>query len=286
MRYIDCHTHAHFAAFVEDYKEVIARALEGDVWMINVGTQADTSKSAIVVAHEYKEGVYATVGLHPIHTDKSHHDAKELGTDDASREFTSRGEVFDYEFYKQLASDEKVVGIGECGLDYYRLTEETKKKQHETFLEHVRLAHDVQKPLMIHCRGSASSPQGNAFSDLIAILKENKEMLNVEPGVIHFFTGTKKEAMELLELGFSFTFGGVITFARDYDEAIQVIPLDRILSETDAPYVTPAPYRGRRNEPVYVKEVVKKLAELKGVQVEAMRDQIFENAKRIFRIPT
>jgi TatD DNase family protein len=138
---------------------------------------------------------------------------------------------------------------------------------------------------MIHCRGSASSPRGNAFPDLIALLQEKKDMLNQEPGVIHFFSGTKDEAMALLDLGFSFTFGGVITFARDYDEAIRAIPLNRILSETDAPYVTPLPYRGKRNEPLYVKEVAGKLAELKDVSVDEMRDQIFQNAMRVFRLP-
>src|SRR3989344_1858634 len=106
--FFDAHTHAHFAAFENDWKEVIDRALKNNVWLINVGTQADTSRRAIEVAHEYKEGVYATVGLHPIHTEKSYHDAKELGTDDRAREFTSRGEEFDHDIYKKLAEDPKV----------------------------------------------------------------------------------------------------------------------------------------------------------------------------------
>jgi len=271
--YFDAHTHAHFAAFENDWKDVIDRALTRNVWLVNVGTQYDTSVRAIEVAHEYKEGVYATVGLHPIHTEKSHHDANELGSDDKAKEFTSRGEDFDYDAYQKLALDPKVVAIGECGLDYYRLGEETKKKQVETFLGHMELAKEVGKPLMIHCR--------QAFSDLIDILKPNTT--NLKPSVIHFFTGTPDDAKKLLDLGFSFNFGGVITFTRDYDESIKLIPLDRILSETDAPYVTPVPYRGKRNEPMYVVEVVKKLAELKGVSTQAMEDQIFENAKRIFQ---
>jgi len=274
--YIDSHTHAHFAAFENDWKEVIDRALAQGVWLVNVGTQYDTSARAIEVAHEYKEGVYATVGLHPIHTEKSYHDVKELGAEDTAKEFTSRGEDFDYDAYKKLALDEKVVAIGECGLDYYRLGEETKEKQIETFLKHIELAKEVGKPLMIHCR--------NAFGDLIDLLTTH-HLLLTKPGIVHFFTGTPEDARRLLDLGFSFTFGGVITFARDYDESIKLIPLERILSETDAPYVAPMPYRGKRNEPAYVVEVVKKLAELKGVSVEEMERQIFENARRIFGLP-
>ncbi len=274
--YFDAHTHSHFAAFENDWKEVIDRALAKNVWMINVGTQADTSKSAIEVAYGYKEGVYATVGLHPIHTEKSYHDANELGDSEEAKGFTSRGEEFDYAAYLKLAEDPKVVAIGECGLDYYRLSEETRKRQEATFLGHVELAHEVKKPLMIHCR--------NAFADLIRILGAAKDSLNDQPGVIHFFTGTPEDAKQLLDLGFSFTFGGVITFARDYDEVIKTIPIDRILSETDAPYVTPVPYRGKRNEPAYVVEVVKKLAELKNIEVDRMEAYIFDNAKHIFKI--
>src|SRR5207245_2155338 len=124
------------------------------------------------------------------------------------------------------------------------------------------------KPLMIHCR--------SAFPDLIDVLNSKFHILNSIPGVIHFFTGTPDDACKLLDLGFAFTFGGVVTFARDYDEAIKLIPLDHILSETDAPYVAPMPYRGKRNEPAYVVETVKKLAEIKGVSTEEMTEQIFK----------
>ncbi|PIT92824.1 MAG: hydrolase TatD [Candidatus Harrisonbacteria bacterium CG10_big_fil_rev_8_21_14_0_10_42_17] len=282
--YIDCHTHAHFAAFKDDYKEVIERALDNSVWVVNVGTQIDTSRRAIEVAHEFPEGVFATIGLHPTHTDKSFHDKQELALpseavakeegDNAALEFTSHGEVFDYDAYKKLAEDPRVVAIGECGLDYFRLNEDSKEKQIQAFRDQIRLAHDVQKPLMIHCR--------DAFDDLIKILESETEKLNEKPGIIHFFTGTKEHAEQLVEMGWYFTFGGVITFTRDYNEAINLIPMEKILSETDAPYVTPAPYRGKRNEPVYVIEVVKKLAELKGVSEEEMKNQIFENATKIF----
>ena len=118
---IDAHTHVQFAAYNEDRESVIKRALAAGIWMVNVGTQLGTSKEAVALAEKYPEGIYATVGLHPIHTDKSFHDSQELGADQG---FTSRGEVFDYDTYKNLAQHPKVVAIGECGLDYYRITNE------------------------------------------------------------------------------------------------------------------------------------------------------------------
>jgi len=128
---------------------------------------------------------------------------------------------------------------------------------------------------MIHCR--------SAFADLIDILTGNSKSLDSQtPGIIHFFTGTKEDAKSLLNLGFVFTFGGVVTFTRDYDEVIRMIPMDSILSETDAPYVTPVPHRGKRNEPGYVIEVVKKLADVRKVSTDQMAENIWANARRIF----
>lgn len=274
--FFDAHTHIHFAAFENDWQEVASRALEKKVWFITVGTQRDTSARAVEAAREYEEGVYAAVGLHPIHTEKSYHDVKELGEGLSTRAFTSRGEEFDFDYYQKLAVDPKVVAIGECGLDYYRLNYETKEKQTQALVRQIELAHEVKKPLMIHCR--------EAFDDLIGVLEAHHGLLSGEPGVIHFFTGTKDEARRLAGLGFGFTFGGVITFARNYDEVVKFLPLDRILSETDAPYVTPVPYRGERNEPAYVVEIVKRLAELRNLSLEEMAEKIFENAKRIFKI--
>jgi TatD DNase family protein len=175
-----------------------------------------------------------------------------------------------------MAEDEKVVAIGECGLDYFRLTEETKALQQKVFKEHIKLASEIGKPLMIHCR--------NAFPDLISILQTTDHKLPAIPGIIHFMTGTKEDARELLALGFSFSFGGVLTFARDYDEVVRSIPLERILLETDAPYVAPAPYRGKRNEPAYVMESAKKIAEIKDVPFEDVARVTTENAVRMFGI--
>lgn len=215
------------------------------------------------------EGMWAAVGLHPAHVSPSAYlDPHESAAGEGV-------EIFDRDTYKTMAADPKVVAIGECGLDYFRVTSEAvKEKQQEVFAAQITLAYEVQKPLMIHCR--------DAFPDLISILKSNA--LCLKPGVIHFFSGTAEEAKILLDMGFSFTFGGVITFVRDYDEVVKLIPPDRILSETDAPYVTPTPHRGKRNEPAFVVEVVKKFAELKGIPVDEMAAQIIENARRVFSI--
>ncbi len=274
--YFDAHTHVHFAAFKDDSKAVVERALAKDVQMVAVGTQRDTSADAIKLAHEFPKGVWASIGLHPIHTEASFHDSRELGDGETAKGFTSRGEVFDYDAYKKLAEDPKVVAIGECGMDFYRLTEHSKKLQAEVFRAQIHLAHEVRKPLMIHCR--------NAFTDLIYTLNHESEKLNDPPGVVHFMTGTPEEAMMLMDLGFAFTFGGVITFTDDYDKVIKSIPMDHLLSETDAPYVAPEPYRGKRNEPAYVTEVVARLAALKAVTPEEMKHHIWKNAKRIFSI--
>lgn len=273
----DVHTHAQFAAFRDDDDLVIRRALDAGVWLVNVGTQRDTSSKAVEFAEKFPEGVYATVGLHPIHTEKSYHDEQELGlpqSNAAPQGFTSRAEEFDYEYYKKLAAHPKVVAIGECGLDYYRLAQETKEKQRAAFIQQIELAHELKKPLMIHCR--------NAFGDLIKTLQATSYQLQLNPGIIHFFSGTKDGARRLLDLGFSFSFGGVVTFVRDYDEAVKYIPLERILLETDAPYVAPVPYRGKRNEPAHVVEVAKKIAELKGSSIDEVAGQTTKNALAVF----
>jgi TatD DNase family protein len=288
--YFDSHTHVHFAAFKQDYRESIRRALGAGVGMITSGTQKDTSARAVEVAHEFEnEPVFASVGLHPVHTEKSFHDMEELGGGEAAQAFTSRGEVFDYEFYKQLAHDPKVLAIGECGLDYYRIGEDDAKleiieKQKSAFIQQIRLAVEVDKPLVIHCRKAAA--------DVIDILVSNlpPRTSNLSPGIVHFFTDGIDYAKQLADMGFAFSIGGVITFppkagrhAGDYDEMIKMLPMDRILTETDAPYVAPVPYRGKRNEPAYIVEVVKRLAEIRGLSVEKMKEIVWENTKRVFR---
>ncbi|MDP2788609.1 MAG: TatD family hydrolase [bacterium] len=280
-KYIDIHSHVNFKAFDEDRDEVIKRALENDTWVINIGTQVDTSKKAIEMAHQYEEGVYAIIGLHPIHTGASYHDEKELG--EGGKEFTSRGEVFDKDIYRALLKDDKVVAVGECGLDYFRMDADSIKKQKKAFIEQIELASEFNKPLMLHIRnGSTSSPQAtrNAYTDALELLKKHART----KGDVHFFAGTLEDAKAFTNFGFTLSFTGVITFTHDYDEVIKNTPLDMIMAETDSPYVSPVPYRGKRNEPIYVKEVVKRIAEVKGLPESEVAEALVTNAKRVFNI--
>lgn len=269
MKYFDAHTHVNFVAYDEDREATIERSREAEVGMNVVGTQLDTSTSAVALAEKY-DHVYATIGLHPIHTTKSRHDTKELG--DEGKAFTSRGEVFDTAAYEKLGQSSKVIAIGECGLDYYRLEEQTKEVQVEAFIQQIELANKLGKPLMLHIR--------NAYDDALAIVKAHAKVR----GDVHFFAGDWEVAKKFLDEGFTLSFTGVITFARDYDEVVKKTPLDMLLSETDAPYVTPAPHRGKRNEPAYVELVVRAIAEIRGEPLEKVREQLMANVERVFCI--
>lgn len=277
-KYIDIHAHVQFKAFENDKEEVIKRALDNDTWVINVGTQIDTSKSAVELANKYDKGVYAIVGLHPIHTGASYHDEKELGV--GGKEFTSRGEIFDKEAYRELLKNPKVLGIGECGLDYYRMDLDSIEKQKKALIAQIELANQVSKPIMLHIRNNPKDTTRNAYFDTLGILKKHAKV----KGDVHFFAGGKAEAKAFLDFGFTLSFTGVITFTTDYDEVIKMTPLDMIMTETDCPYVTPAPHRGKRNEPMHVREIVKKIALIKNLAEDEVREAIISNAKRVFRI--
>jgi TatD DNase family protein len=279
MKYFDAHTHVQFVAYDNDREEVLARAKDAGVGMNLVGTQLDTSRAAVELAEKH-EDVWASVALHPVHTAKSYHDTKELGGE--GQAFTSRGEKFDFDAYEKLAQSPKVIAIGECGLDYYRLEEDTKKLQTEVFVQHIELANKLQKPLMLHIRDSAhqSESDANAYKDALELLKNHSKV----QGDVHFFAGNWDIAKQFLDLGFTLSFTGVLTFTHDYDEVIRNTPTDMLLTETDAPYITPVPYRGQRNEPMHVREVVKAMAALKNLPEEAMAAQILLNSQRIFDI--
>ncbi|MFZ2150082.1 MAG: TatD family hydrolase [Minisyncoccia bacterium] len=276
-KYIDIHSHVNFSAFDADRDEVMKRALENDTLVINVGTQIDTSRKAVDMAHQY-EGAFAIIGLHPIHTGASYHDVKELG--EGGKEFTSRGETINKDAYRELLKDSKVLGIGECGLDYYRCDEDSVAKQKEAFIAQIELANEVNKPLMLHIRNNPEDKTRNAYFDSLVLLKEHAKVR----GDVHFFAGNWEEAKAFLDFGFTLSFTGVVTFTHDYDDVIKNTPMDMIMTETDSPYVTPAPHRGKRNEPSYVREVVKKIAEIKNLSEEETAEAIIANAKRVFGI--
>ncbi|MBP6925848.1 MAG: TatD family hydrolase [Candidatus Pacebacteria bacterium] len=281
MNTIDIHAHTNFAAYDSDRDEVIARAKESGVAMINIGTQYDTSKKSVEMSYQY-DTCYAIIGLHPIHTTVTHHDQDELG--EGNKEFSSCGEIFDAGKYRELAqSSDRVVGIGECGFDYYRNDHDTKQIQEIAFRDQIQLAIELDLPLMLHVRPSQGTY--DAYMDVLDVLSEYKKTVGEKlRGDVHFFAGTIDIAQQFMDLGFDISFTGVITFAKPYEELVRFVPLDRIHGETDCPYVSPAPHRGQRNEPLYVLEVVKKIAEIKGENLETVQNALMQNAKRLFGI--
>ncbi len=273
MNFIDLHAHIQFSAYDKNRDGVIKRAQEAGVKMLTVGTNFETSEAGITLSKKYPTDILATVGFHPSHFNLEwFHDKKEIKQ--------PIKEEFDIEKLRALAQDDRVVAIGEVGLDYFRLTQpdEEKKLQKDGLVKIINLAQELQKPLMIHCRPSKGSQ--DAYHDLFdQFLISNFQF----PIILHFFTGNLETVNRFLKLGAYFTFGGVITFARDYDEVIRAIPLENIFLETDAPYVTPEPYRGKQNEPAYVVEVAEKMAELKNITVEKLAMIQGENFEKVFR---
>jgi len=280
-QYIDTHTHLNLSAFNEDREETLARTVAAKVAHINVGTKESTSKLGVEIADK-NEGSWAIIGLHPIQTNSGFHDEEEIGGH--GHPFVSKGEYFNKNFYRDLAKSRKVVGIGECGFDYYHNAKDSFATQEEAFIAQIELANELSLPLMIHTRDPkpcAASPTGNsAYADVEAVLKQYCKV----PGNIHFYAGTYEQAKKFFDLGFTVSFTGVITFAAPYKELVASIPLDLMHAETDSPYVAPVPYRGRRCEPQYVKSVVEKIAEIKNLPLEEVKLQLLKNAEKLYKI--
>ncbi len=290
----DSHCHIHFNAYKEDMDEVIKRTLEQGVFMITVGTQKDTSRTALETAEKY-EGIWGTVGIHPNHlTKQSFFDDDELPAEDQPNpKIQTRSETFDADYYRELAKHPKCVAIGECGLDYYRIPEdqnedEVKELQKKTVRAHFDLADELNLPVIIHCR--------DAYKDQIEIVKEYVDSGKLKAkGVVHCFGGTLEDANEFIKMGFYIGFTGVVTFpARKKDPLFngfteiqniaKTIPLESMFVETDAPYLTPAPHRGKRNEPAFVKFVAEKIAKMRNMTQEEFESVTTENVKRLFKI--
>ena len=276
MNYFDAHTHTQFAVYGDEKDAVITRARDAGVGMNVVGTQYDTSRDAVALAEKHSD-VWATIGLHPIHTSRSHHDVQELGEE--GNAFTSRGEVFDSVKYRDLAQSPKVVAIGECGLDYFRVDPDTRQVQSDAFIAQIELANTLGKPLMLHVR--ASSGTMDAYEDVLDLVRAHAKVT----GDVHFFAGSWDIAKQFLDLGFTLSFTGVITFTHDYDEIIKSVPLQNMLAETDAPYVAPASRRGERNDSLAVIDVALKIAEIRNEDPEIVRATLLTNTKRIFALP-
>ena len=262
IRYFDAHSHIHFPEYAEDTAAVLSRMQKAGVSTITVGVDSASSKLARDFAHAH--GMYATAGLHPS---------------------DNRAEELDEEGIRELLKDERVVAVGECGLDYYRLGEDAeneKARQRDIFRRQVALAVEAGKPVMIHCRATPpdSAQNTDAHEDCLAILKG---FPGVRP-ILHFFTGSPEVAGKYVELGAYFSFSGVVTFAPMYDKTLAAVPLERILTETDAPYASPAPYRGKRNEPAFVTATLAHIADVRGLPEEEMRERVLRNTEEAFGI--
>jgi TatD DNase family protein len=263
-KYIDIHSHLNDPRFDADLPDVLLRMREGGIASIVVGTDRKMSERAIALAEQHPD-LWATIGLHPTDNHK---------------------EEFDAGVYTKMAEHPRVVAIGECGLDYHwpehdkwpsGMTEE-KNRQRELFERQIAIALGTDKPLMIHGRPSKGSM--DAYEDILAILKAHSGVR----GNVHFFVGNIAIAKQFLDLGFTMSFTGVLSFSNDYDEVVRYIPRDSIMSETDAPYVAPTPHRGKRNEPLFVRETAAAIARIRGEEIEKTKEMLRANAQRSFML--
>jgi TatD DNase family protein len=255
---IDTHCHLDFKDFDGDREEAIKRARDGGVKkIINIGCNLERAKKSLEIAQKH-ELIFSSCGLHP--------QEAELGDEKFFAEM------------EKLLKEPKVVAIGECGLEFFgEYNDPTlREKQKKIFLKQLDLAEEFNKPVIIHCR--------RAYPEIIEILKEEKKKNPNLSGVVHCFVGRLSQAEEFLKLGFLISFTGIITYARDYDKVIKSVPLEKIMVETDAPFIAPLPYRDQRNEPLYVKYVAKKIAELKELDFDGLAEITTKNAETLFGI--
>jgi TatD DNase family protein len=271
INYIDIHSHIHDKAFDEDRDRIIVELEKNSIATITIGTDYEESLRALALAKENRY-IYASVGMHPV---------------------DNRTEEFIKERYLDIAKEERVVAIGECGLDYFRLEEdkgagffvsalEEKARQKKLFEAQIELAVEVDKPLMLHGRPQKGSM--DAYEDMVEILRQACHLHGDKVrGNFHFFVGDMRVLEKVLALStFTVSFSGVITFAKEYEEVVRGAPLEMIHVETDSPYASPAKYRGKRNEPLHIREVIAKIAEIKGKDEEEVSALLLKNARRVF----
>lgn len=259
--FVDLHSHLQFSDFDEDREAVIDEMKKNNVVSISVGVDEKSSRAGIALAKKHPGVLWATVGLHPLYPEGVYDIESVLGD----------AELRSY-----------MCGIGECGLDYFRIIDENdagknldqvKDFQKELFIKQIQASITYDIPLMLHVRDS--------YGETLEILKENfKGVVKEYKGNVHFFAGTVEEARQFLELGFSISFTGVITFVEAYRELVAFVPLESMFAETDSPYVSPKPYRGQRNNPNQVIEIYKKIAEIKGIELQEVVDTIYKNAQK------
>ena len=271
MKYFDAHCHIQLSEYDEDRFQVLKRMQDAGVGGLVVGVDFKSSENAVELVRAYGATdsniqMYTAVGLHPNDTD----------------------EPYNAEGFEELARQPEVVAIGECGLDYYRTDvsahPDAKALQKDIFEQQIELAVKYDKPLMIHSRPSKGSQ--DAYSDTLDMIRSKKrEYGDRLKGDMHFFVGGVDEARQFVELDFTMSYTAVITFSSDYDEVIQYVPIANLLSETDSPYVAPAPNRGKRNEPTAVRNVVQRIAEIRREDPEEVRKALLSNSARLFKFP-
>jgi len=280
MRLIDTHCHLQLAAFRTDANAVAARAHTAGVGTIIVGTNAATSRDAVRLAETLGAHAWATVGLHPNHLHRPHHDPNESTEPPAA-------ERFDRSVFDTLADSKYVVAVGETGLDYFRIeadaettADAVKGLERENLIAHIAFARSRDLPLVLHVR--------DAHEDLQKILSEEIATNGPLRGAIHCFSGDEEDARRYVELGFHISFSGTVTFPprgvahEGLRAAVRWVPDDRLLVETDAPYLAPAPLRGARNEPANVALVAQAVAALRGTSAETIARLTTDNAAHLF----
>ena len=274
---IDTHAHLNFNAFDKDRNKVIKNCLENKIEIINIGTDFETSKKAIEVAVKYEKGVNCAIGLHPTNLDTN---LIKIKIDKCEGSHFEK--EFDYAKYKNFILEDKwkkIVAIGEIGLDYLNLPKSKtkknllKKEQKKLFEKQLGLAKEFGLPVILHCR--------MAIDDIIEIL--SKKVFSNLSGTIHCFTGNLKQARKFLEMGFYIGLNGII-FKLDLDKVIKIIPIDRILLETDCPYLTPPSFKEKRNNPLAVKHIAQKISDIKKLDYNHIEKITTKNAKKLFNI--
>lgn len=275
--FFDIHSHLHDKAFKPDLEEVISKMKQKGFGTITVGTGLKESRDALALADAHTN-IFATIGLHPA---------------------DNLLEAYDDEAFEKLARHKKVVAIGECGLDYFYIEKffekekaekgitwnenEEKERQKKIFQKQIDLAIEVGKPLMLHGRPTKGSM--DAYEDMLSMLETSKKIHGDKlKGNAHFFVGDIDIEKRFIDINFTLSFSGVITFTHDYDDVVRYAPLDMIHAETDSPYATPVPFRGKRNTPLLVQEIVAKISVLRQEPFEEVRFQLLENAKRVFGV--
>lgn len=251
----DTHCHLNDKAYSEDLQATVERAREnGTTYMCNVGCDLESSQKAVEIAEKYKN-VYATIGIHP-------HDAETFGDEVAAT-------------LRKLAYSHKVVAYGEIGLDYYRNLSPNEVQQ-DALRKQIALARELKLPIIVHDR--------EAHGDILQILQEEKA--HELGGIFHCYSGSYEMARTVLKMGFYISIAGPVTFSNSLrlQDVVKLVPLDMMLVETDAPYLTPQAFRGKRNEPAYVRFVAEKIAELKKISFDKVAEQTTANAKKVYRI--